>query len=168
MRRTSFFCLALVLGLALLTSPAQPALAAAPQPVEFVLTGHTVGIDEMVLKEHFVRIRGLHAEGAVSGAISGNFSYTEDIGASPDINAAATHGDVTIDTGEGEIRLQFVGRVQLVPGPPPPTVIVVNQPWTIKGGTGAYQHIHGTGRRSTFTDGCPDEFCVRYTGTMAY
>jgi len=65
--------------------------------------------------------------------------------------------------------VKFTGVVQLIPrGQAFPEIVVVDQPWTFKKGTGAYEHLAGSGKRSTFKDGCHDEFCIRYTGKITH
>jgi hypothetical protein len=154
-----------VLTVLALTFVAVSAHAASPRPVEFNLAGHTIGIDQMTIRNDFVLIRGLHAAGEVSGYFTGDFVYTENIGASYDLLKAATSGTMTITTSKGTVKVRFFGVDQLIPTSGNPIVIVVDQPWVITGGTGEYKRIHGAGTRSTF-NGCGGEFCVKYTGRI--
>jgi len=68
MPKAIYWLFTLAIGLVALV----PAVGAEPpQPVEFVLTGHTTGIGEMVLQTNHVNIRDLTAAGSVSGGFSG-------------------------------------------------------------------------------------------------
>jgi hypothetical protein len=164
MRRALTVLIVLVAIIALAGS----AQASAPHPIQFVLTGHTIDGGQITMRPHFVKIVGLKTAGQVSGDLAGTFTYTENIGAATDLNAAATSGNMTIVVGgnaANTVKVRFFGVDKLIPQPNAnPQVVVVNQPWVITGGTGQYNGIEGAGVRSTFTDGCADEFCVKYTG----
>jgi hypothetical protein len=169
MRRASTILIVLIVVLTL----AGGAQAGAPRSVQFVLTGHTDpnSLNNITIRPHFVKIIGLKTAGVVTGDLAGTFSYTENIGEATDLNKAVTVGNMTIVVGgdaNDTVKVRFFGVDQVIPQPPPafPQIVVVDQPWVITAGTGKYKGIQGAGTRSTFTDGCGDEFCVKYKGKI--
>jgi hypothetical protein len=167
--RRAFTILIVLVAVLALTAGAE---AAAPRPIEFVLMGHSVpNTGEITQRPHYIKIVGMQSEGVVTGDLEGTFTYTENIGATTDMERAVTKGDVTIQVGDDTISLRFLGVDQVFPQEyGPPTIVVVDQPWNFTGGTGQFEDIKGNGKRSTFTvdEGCPAEyeFCVRYTGKV--
>jgi len=120
----------------------------------------------MTWTSNHVKIRGLKAEGTIIDFFDepATFYYTENININLKKAKSTQQGWMTITTDSGTVDIHFVGKAYFTSFFPPEGT-VVNQPFTITGGTGAYARLHGQGTRTSNT-GSP--FTVKYTGQFHF
>ncbi len=157
--------------LVLLLALTGTALATPPTPGSFTVNGYTLDPDEdyeFSQTPNHVKIRGLKAEGTIDYFFgeSATFFYTENINFNVKQAKSTQEGWMTITTASGTVDIHFVGQAHFTKlFPPPPEGEVVDQPFTVIGGTGAYERFHGQGTR-TGNAGSP--FTVVYTGQFHF